>query len=273
MITPAVARPGRVATRWEGPPDVAVLVDGEIECWRVSIAECDTALPAWRALLSADERSRRDALRFERDRDRFVVARALQRLVLARYLGCAPSALAFMRGAHGKPALSSPAETGLGFNLSDSGDLVLMAVARRREVGIDVEQWAADLDSDALDELAGTAFSDAECAMLAAAAADDRPRAFFAIWSRKEAYIKATADGLSQGLAHFDVSADADDARLLQDRRAPRATDAWALTALDVGTGYAGALAWSRPANGPEPIIRTWHVNPAHFSAAVTSPA
>ena len=125
-MSAAQRAPGvRAPVAWAPPPGRPVLGACDIHCWRVSIAACAAALPSWRAHLPAAEERRRAAFHFERDRDRFVVTHALQRSVLARYAACAPSALDFTTGPHGKPALTAPVASGLHFNVTHSGDLVL----------------------------------------------------------------------------------------------------------------------------------------------------
>ncbi|MBI3792689.1 MAG: 4-phosphopantetheinyl transferase family protein, partial [Gemmatimonadetes bacterium] len=91
----------------------------------------------------------------------------------------------------------------------------------------------------------------------------DRARRFFTTWSRKEAYIKATGDGIVPGLDHFDVSSAADDARLLADRRTPGATERWAMCALDLGPDVAGAVVWDRLVSPPIRIVRCLVATPA----------
>jgi 4'-phosphopantetheinyl transferase len=86
-------------------------------------------------LLSADERARAGQFMFDRDRRRYIAARARLRIILARYVGQAPAALQFHYGPHGKPALD-----GISFNLSHSADLALLAVSRGTVVGVDIER-------------------------------------------------------------------------------------------------------------------------------------
>jgi 4'-phosphopantetheinyl transferase len=132
----------------------------------------------------------------------------------------------------------------LRFNLAHSGDRVLVAVAWRREVGVDVERLRADLRFDGV---ARRFFSCAEHAALAQWHGDERVTAFYRCWCRKEAYVKARGDGLMLPLDSFDVAvgrAGAETASLLLATR-PHAGEAaaWDLRAVDVGDGYVAALA------------------------------
>jgi 4'-phosphopantetheinyl transferase len=87
------------------------------------------------------------------------------------------------------------------------------------------------------------AFSSRECEALAALAPDARREAFFRIWARKEAYVKARGEGLSYPTRSFSVlHRDGDDA-LIDDERDEQARDRWRVTGLDAPPGFAAALA------------------------------
>jgi len=196
-------------------------------------------LEALRSWLSSDERRRAARFRFSRDRDRFVAARGQLREILARYLGTAPDAVTFAYGPQGKPRLA--AHEALGFNLSHSEGQALLAVTRDREVGIDLERIRPDVDCE---RIAVDFFSTAEAAALMAMPVAARPGAFFACWTRKEAFIKAMGGGLAVPLADFDVSLEpAGPARLLRTAWDPRDIERWSLQAVDVPTGFAAAIA------------------------------
>jgi 4'-phosphopantetheinyl transferase len=148
------------------------------------------AAPALVGLLDDHERVRLARLRRPADRARYLAAHALVRLVLAPLAGTAADALAFDRtcrcGApHGKPVLPD----GPGFSLSHAGELVGVAVRVDGPVGLDVEQVRDVADLDALAEHVR---SPAERAR-----GDLDPAAFFRTWTRKEALVKATGDGLT----------------------------------------------------------------------------
>jgi 4'-phosphopantetheinyl transferase len=122
-----------------------------------------------------------------------VTQHAMVRALLARYLGVPPAALAFTRGARGKPAVA-----GLEHNLSHTDDVALLAVARVNPLGVDVERLAARLEPA---ELARLVLAPAEAACL------DRA-AFLRIWCRKEACLKATGVGLLDDLTQVVVMAE-----------------------------------------------------------------
>jgi 4'-phosphopantetheinyl transferase len=218
-----------------------------VHVWRIALAVPDAEQAERAAVLAPDERDRAARFHFERDRRRWTAARGAVRAVLAGYAGVPATSLAFRVGAHGKPALDGPAgRKGLDFNLSHSGDLALCAVTRGRAVGVDVEAVRPDF---ATGEVARRFFAPAEVAALEALPPGDRVEAFFACWSRKEAYIKARGSGIALGLDRFAVSlAPGRPAALLTTQDEPAAAARWRLVALAPGEGYAGALVTDGPA-------------------------
>ncbi|OPY30758.1 MAG: holo-(acyl carrier protein) synthase 2 [Methanocella sp. PtaU1.Bin125] len=152
-----------------------------------------------------DDREMERYRRFHRPEDagRYGFAHVTLRNVLASYLGTDPGALAFGHGPYGKPRMSIIMGTDLRFNMAHSGDIVLIAIARGREVGVDVERVDA---SYPFMDTARSYFSEKEYALLLAAPADQRPETFFTLWTRKEACIKAAGKGLHMPLSAVDLS-------------------------------------------------------------------
>ena len=135
------------------------------------------------ACLSADELVRAARYRQERDRARFIVARARLRGLLAEKTGVSPSSLSFDYGDSGKPFLR---DNDVQFNVSHSDDLAAYAFAYRRQVGVDIEKETSLPEADAI---ASEYFS-----------ADERKLGFFVCWTRREALAKASGVGLAKSL-------------------------------------------------------------------------
>lgn len=155
--------------------------------------------PNWAlACLSQDELARANRFHFAKHRQRFAVARAGMRLILAQYQDTSPDQLSFTTNAHGKPALTS---TQFGFNLSHSGELAMLAVSKHPEIGVDVEYFSPRPFLG----IAQHCFSDIEIQALTALPAMSCMLGFFKIWSQKEAFIKAVGMGLAYPLKDFSV--------------------------------------------------------------------
>lgn len=213
-------------------------IGDEIHVWDAALDREEKVLRQLESTLSPEEKARADRFHFVNDRNRFVAARGLLRELLGRYLQQPPASLEFSYGKHGKPFLSGEnASSGFSFNLSHSSGVAVYAVAKERNLGIDVEHVRPE---SAGENIAQRYFSAREVNDLRTLPPEARVDGFFHCWTRKEAYLKATGMGLQIPLDSFAVS-------LLPDRPAeflegvePR----WRLAAYDPAEGYVAALAY-----------------------------
>ncbi len=235
---------------WQTPSSWPRLSDDEIHVW---CAELDAAgeVAALAACLSEEERARARGLLAGAHQRRFVVARGMLRQLLGRYLDQDPGAVTFLRGAHGKPFLQ---KGGLHFNVSHTRELALYAIAQSREVGVDVEWMRPQV---AHEQIAARFFSLEEQEALAQVPDAERRTAFYNIWTRKEAYVKARGDGIAAGLGTFAVSPGTA-AALLRSDQGRDEVERWKLMALEPATGYAAALCGA----GVDWRLRRWHWRP-----------
>jgi 4'-phosphopantetheinyl transferase len=174
----------------------------DLDSVHVFLAELPHVIPfldRLKAVLSPDEAGRAGRFHFERDRQRYAAARGLLRVILAACSETRPGDLWFQHNEFGKPRLPAPA---LSFNLAHSHDRILIAIAARREVGVDIERIEPERS---VDDVARRYFSGSERVALAAAPEAERARAFFSCWTRKEADLKALGEGLSRPLDSFSV--------------------------------------------------------------------
>jgi 4'-phosphopantetheinyl transferase len=187
--------------------------------------------------LAEDERERAARFRFEVHRRRFIAARGLLRQALSAYLGIAACDIRFSYGAKGKPAIvGSPFQ----FNVSHSEEMAVYAFAREIPLGVDVEH-VRPLDD--LEAIAQRFFSPGEWSVVEAMRPEERMGAFFRCWTRKEAYIKATGDGLSYPLDKFDVSVNGP-AKMLRIEGNAAEASRWSMHDIALPGGYFGALAF-----------------------------
>ena len=158
------------------------------------------------ALLSEDERARHQRFWFDRDRHHFLVAHALVRTTLSRYADVRPETWTFETNRYGRPEITGPeTSASLRFNLSHTTGLVVCAVVRDREIGVDVEDTRRE---DASLKIARRFFSPAEVADLEQVPTTRQRESFFDYWTLKEAYIKARGMGLAIPLRHFSFTLD-----------------------------------------------------------------
>jgi 4'-phosphopantetheinyl transferase len=227
------------AQPWRPPPAVPALNPDEVHVWRVEVGSAyDRRDVVWSSLADDERRKAADFL-FEGDRKRFVVARGVLRTLLGCYLGRHPDSLGFGHNPYGKPYLAG--DYGIRFSTAHSHGLVLLAFARDRDVGVDIERVRADLD---LEGIAARCFSPGEIASLHSLRNGLRERAFYACWTRKEALAKAEGKGLALPLRRFDVTpTPATRAMVLESRGAPLGSTKWTLRELTPDPGYVAALA------------------------------
>jgi 4'-phosphopantetheinyl transferase len=230
-----------------------LLAPEEVHVWRACLKQGSAEVQAMFDILTPDERQRADKFYFARDRERFIVGRGVLRKILSRYLNLLPAQICFTYNEFGKPAVSAETnDSQLRFNASHSHELALYAVARGREIGVDLEFAREDFASL---EIAERFFSSQEIATLRALPASDLTAAFFNCWTRKEAFIKALGEGLSHPLDRFTVSLKpGEPASLLSVDELPQEAARWALVELFPGVGYAAALALE----GEMPSLRCW---------------
>lgn len=187
---------------WIRPPAPPVLAPGEAHVWLAHLPAAHDAREDLHALLTPEELERGRQFRTAALRERWQLARAILRLLLAQYTGGRAREIAFQLGAHGKPALA--AEAGLHFNTSHSGDDAAFAFTRAGGIGVDIEQVRGEMRRH--EAIAQRFFTSGERAELAAVPEPERVRAFFKLWTRKEAFVKARGDGVFSGLEKFAVS-------------------------------------------------------------------
>lgn len=227
---------------------------GEVQIWAINVADPPRSMAALHGLLTAEEQRRADRYHRPADRRRAVVGRGVLRVLLGDSLGRPPAALKFELAEHGKPVLQGVHGGGVEFNVSHSGDWVLIALSGAPPVGIDVEQIRPIRD---LDALAARYFAPDEARTIRSLPAAERTEAFFLCWTRKEAVIKAVGMGLQMDLDRFSVSLARDTLPAVISIDGSRAAaGAWTLLDAAPSAGYAAAVAVAR--RGVRATLRYW---------------
>jgi 4'-phosphopantetheinyl transferase len=211
-----------------------------VHVWPVRTEAPTAVADGFELHLSPDEKGRAAQFRFEHDRNSFVIARGVLRILLGRYLHISPVSILFKYGSKGKPALAGSA--GIDFNVSHSGGLAVFAFTAGCEVGVDVERIRPLPD---MQSIADRFFCSEEAAELMSLTANQREHGFYLCWTRKEAYIKASGDGLSASLDSFRVTLrPCQPARFIHLANDTSAAEAWTLHDLRLASNYAAALAY-----------------------------
>jgi 4'-phosphopantetheinyl transferase len=183
------------------------LMRGEVHVWHASPEALGTSLANARGLLSPEERERLEAFAFQKDRELFLLGKALLRTALARYFDVPVTEWRFVSTALGKPHVDWPESArSLQFSLSHTEGLAACAVTGQRAVGIDTERTGRALQWD----LVAHQFAPEEYQQLVRRPRHERQEAFFALWTLKEAYAKACGHGLFLGLngCRFELAED-----------------------------------------------------------------
>lgn len=222
------------------PLQMSVTAD-QVHVWHALLDISPSEVARLEETLAPDELSRAARFRHATDRQRFVTCRGRLREILSRYAGEAPGALEFCYGPSAKPRLKSA--TGihaLRCNVSHSQELAAVAIARDREVGIDIERFQTDF---AWEEIAESFFSAQEVNVLHSLPVAGRYEAFLTAWTCKEACAKARGDGLSLPLEQLEASRLPDEPWSFNPSRNPQESSRWMLKTFTPLAGYAGALA------------------------------
>lgn len=174
----------------------------QIHIWKLHLKNYTVNLNhLYENVLSADEKKRADKLRSNDDKERSIYSRGLLRKKLGAYLDVDPSDISFSYNEYGKPSLNAEVHLeDLRFNVSHSKDLVVYAITENREIGIDVEYLK---DINKADKIVERFFSLEEKNFYHSQPEQKQKWAFFALWTRKEAYSKAMGRGI--GLPSKDI--------------------------------------------------------------------
>jgi 4'-phosphopantetheinyl transferase len=229
------------STLWSSAPSELDLTRDEVHVWCVNFNVFERDIHALRLNLSKDENAKAESFYFYKDKKNYIGRHAILRRILGRYLSIAPNNINFSYSSHGKPSLCnySNGDT-IHFNLSHSKGLVLYAITRGREVGIDVERIIPGIMDT---QFSSYVFSQKELYGIQSLPSDLRMIALFQYWTRKEAFVKALGKGLSYDLKKIDVSGAFGENNIISHRNSDAHDGCrWSLRDIEVGSGYAASI-------------------------------
>ena len=210
---------------WHHPPEKLTLLQNEIHLWRANLDLPSELLTKLARCLSEDERARASRFYFPQHRDRYIAARGILRHILANYLQISSDNLIFAYSDRGKPYLATSLNPySLQFNVSHSQDLALYGFNYQNIIGVDLEYIK---DNIKYQQLAKRFFTTQESQLINSYPINEQKTIFFQLWTAKEAYLKATGDGLAGSLDIIEFTIDNSDKLNLVNIKqvAQRATD------------------------------------------------
>ena len=227
---------------WRSPPRTLCLNQAEAHLWRANLDQDPANLEILARTLSLEEQEKAEKFYFPKHGKRYTAARGFLRHILAKYLNIKPQEVAFSYGERGKPYLAKIiTHNNLEFNLSHSEDVAVYGVTRNYAIGIDVENLRA---MENLEQLVNRFYCPEEAEFIRQLAPEHKIKAFFRAWTAKEAYLKATGEGLAGGLDRVSVSLEPNQPLCLFETQenSPDLTG-WSFLALDVHPNFSATVA------------------------------
>ncbi len=210
--------------------------------WIARLKDFEGELPQLQAVLSLQEAQRAAKFHFQHDQTSFILRHGILRILLGHYLSMSPREIAFSYGPFGKPEIEERVlHTEFQFNHSHSGDMALYAVSRACPIGLDVERVRP---FPYFEEIASWFFMPSETQQLMALPNESRLEGFFSSWTRKEAILKATGEGISNGLSKVEVTVEPlEKPELVTIASEPKAETEWHLHSFSPAPGFLAAVA------------------------------
>ena len=224
---------------------VASLGRDEVQVWTATVPVGEWGQTVPDHILSGDEWERAERFSVGEPRRQFVFGRTFLRQLLGACRKVDPSTLVFGYGLRGKPFLAQSCIGGdLRFNLSHSGRMAAIALACGREIGVDIESIHRLEDWS---PLTGRVFSQRELNELRSLPDRLQREAFFQGWTRKEAYLKATGEGLTDTLPCIEVTlGSGKKPEFIGLPAGPEAARLWEIRTVPLPPGYVGAIVFEK---------------------------
>jgi 4'-phosphopantetheinyl transferase len=208
----------------------------EVEVWHGTVAAKDEDyLTYWRML---DEAEQKQAQKFNHVllQQRYVVIHGRLRQLLGQLLNKPPEKINIKKAEYGKPYLADYPE--LAFNLSHTADRVVVAVGWNCQLGVDIELCKPRIN---LSGLVNKCFAEEEVTYWTQLPEAQKNQDFYRFWTRKEAFVKATGQGIVSGLHHCVINPEKPTGFLRVPAQCGKAS-AWHVLDIELGEGVCSAL-------------------------------
>jgi len=231
---------------WTDATVCPYIVQNKIDIWKINVSANLVFIDDFLSLLDAPEITRANRYVRVADRNRLIISHGALRIILAKYLNKNPSAIEFVAGINKKPYVVNTGKPPLFYNLSHSVDWILLAVSNS-ECGADIEFINYDFHyRDILPDY----FTDDEVQFIEQDFSTER---FFLLWTRKEAFTKATGEGLDRDLKNIPSL---DGVHFSESGQASSQQD-WSISSFKINGGYIGSVV-ANPVNNE---LRFWDIN------------
>lgn len=214
-------------------------LNNNVHIWQLNISQTKNHHEYFNNLLSKDEKLKVERFKFKKDKITSVMARGVLRVLFSKYLDCLIDDIIFKYGEYGKPELAN--NKTIKFNVSHSGEMIVIAFCNDYDIGIDVEYIKRDFN---VFDIVDNYFSKQEIKALHKIPNNQQTEAFFRGWTRKEAFIKAKSQGLSFPLDSFSISIDTDEnAELYETTWDNNEKNLWNIVPFETHKDYKAAFA------------------------------
>jgi len=189
---------------WHSQDSDKTLDDSEVHIWLNYLNLHQARLKHLYPLLSAAEKERSERFKFYKHRKNYIASHGFLHTVLSYYVDTSANEITFNLGEQGKPSIITEQNSGnIQFNLSHSGNLAILAICKKHQLGIDIEHTDRKADWTGI---AKRFFTENEQEIFFQLDKNIQEDAFYKIWTRKEAHMKVTGKGLSLSPTQFEIS-------------------------------------------------------------------
>ena len=215
-------------SEWKDPTALSVLKDNDVHVWMFHLNTTPPGIKRFYPVLSPEEKERSENFIHFMHRKRFIASHGFMRMALSCYTDLTPEELSFGKYENGKPFIKTNNDISpIHFNLSHSNHFAMLAVSKNLEVGIDVEYM--DRKSE-WQKIIRRFFTEPEQKAIFSLPEDQQRQAFFQVWTRKEAHMKVTGQGLHLMPTRFTVTIPPQRAALLaEDGQTESYIDQWSM--------------------------------------------
>jgi 4'-phosphopantetheinyl transferase len=214
-----------------------MLNSNDVHIWTITLDNPPLPITELTSFLSEDEQKKSDRYKFDTDRNKFIICRGMLRMILSKYINTDPKSLNFEYTDKGKPSLTN---SELSFNLSHAENLAVYGITMNKNIGIDIEYLQK---KSSFEDIAKRFFLPQEYAQIKQLPEQDKSRAFFYIWTGKEAYFKATGEGISAGLDQIEISLnDQEKPEIIKIKNDREITTNWQIFNLKLPPDYIGKI-------------------------------